>query len=387
MDVSAPSGRNSVVHGRVVTPDEVVDDGRVDVDGGRITAIGPADSAPHVAAETVDAAGGWIVPGFIDLQVNGGAGIDITSSPERMGELAADLVAQGVTAFLPTVVTAPADRRTAALAAWAATAVPERAAAPLGLHFEGPFISPERLGAHPRRYVLEPSGAEIDGWSREAGLAVVTLAPERPGADDLIATLVERGVVVAIGHTDATEEQCRRAIALGATYLTHLYNAMRPFGHRDPGPVGATLGGDGLIAGMIADGVHVADTALRLAWRALGPGRITLVTDAVAARGGPAGSRLGAVDVGGAVDGAVRTAAGVLAGSVLTLDGALRHLVRVTGCSVPDAVATVTSTPAAVLGLADRGALRGGARGDIVVLDAELRVSAVVVGGMLAWRS
>ncbi len=327
------------------------------------------------------------MPGFLDLQVNGGAGVDVTSAPERIGELAADLVAQGVTAFLPTLVTAPASRRAAALSTWASIAVPAGAATPLGLHFEGPMISPVRLGAHPAEHVVAPSGSVIDGWSREAGVAMVTLAPERPGAEEVIGRLVERGVVVAVGHTDATEAECRRAVDAGATALTHLFNAMRPFGHRDPGPVGATLGGDGLVAGLICDGVHVDDAAVRMAWRALGPDRLNLVTDAVAARGGPPGTRLGAVDVAGRGDGSVRTADGVLAGSLLTLDDALRRLVAVTGCSVPEAVATVTSTPAAVLGVTDRGALRVGAVGDVVVLDDALRVRVVVVGGEVAWRS
>jgi N-acetylglucosamine-6-phosphate deacetylase len=380
------SGRVSVVGGRVVSPGGVLVDGAVEIDAGRVVAVGAGRGAPAHGA-VVDAGGGWIVPGFLDLQVNGGAGVDVTSAPERIGELAADLVAQGVTAFLPTLVTAPASRRATALSIWTSIAVPPGAATPLGLHFEGPMISPARLGAHPAEHVVAPSPSVIDGWSRAAGVAMVTLAPERPGGEDVIARLVERGVVVAIGHTDATAAECRRAVDAGATALTHLFNAMRPFGHRDPGPVGATLGGDDLVAGLICDGVHVDDAAVRMAWRALGPERLHLVTDAVAARGGPAGTRLGAVDVTGRGDGSVRTADGVLAGSLLTLDDALRHLVAITGCSLPEAVATVTSTPAALLGVTDRGVLRTGAVGDVVVLDGALRVRAVVVGGEVAWRS
>jgi N-acetylglucosamine-6-phosphate deacetylase len=216
---------------------------------------------------------------------------------------------------------------------------------------------------------------------------LVTLAPERPGALDVVTTLTERGVVVAIGHTDCDVGQFDSAVTTGARYVTHLFNAMRPFGHRDPGPVGATLAGDSVIAGLICDGIHVDPVAVRMAWRALGPSRLDLVTDAVAVLGSDAsGTRLGSVDVSVGERG-VRAADGVLAGSDLSLDGALRNLVAFTGCSVPDAVQTVTSTPARVLALADRGRLEAGARADVTVLDRELNVVTTVVEGEVAWRS
>lgn len=372
--------------GRVAAPSEVLVDGWVLIEGERITAIGRPDGASAPTGEAIDAAGGWVVPGLIDLQVNGGAGIDVTTEPARIDELGEDLVRQGVTAFLPTVITAPPPHRGAALEAWRRRSPCRRGASPLGLHFEGPMLSPQRLGAHPVEHVVAPAADVIAGWSPDAGVAMVTLAPELPGALDVISELTRRGVIVALGHTDATADVVARAVDAGASYVTHLFNAMRPFGHRDPGPVGATLGGDGLIAGLIADGVHVDRAAVRTVWRALGPERTTLVTDAVAARDG---SRmpavLGSVELAPG-DGPPRTAGGVLAGSVLTLDAALRNLVQWTGCSVPDAVATVTSTPAAVLGCRDRGVLRVGARADVVVLDAGLEVRAVVVGGQLAWE-
>jgi N-acetylglucosamine-6-phosphate deacetylase len=227
---------------------------------------------------------------------------------------------------------------------------------------------------------------------------MVTLAPELPGALALIRSLAGRGVVVAIGHTDASADAVRQAVAAGATYLTHLFNAMRPFHHRDPGPIGATLGGGGLIAGLIADGAHADPDAVRLAWACLGPERITLVTDAVAARSTVAGSGLLGPGAPGpddlrsqpatsAAPRAARTADGVLAGGLLTLDALVRNLVAMTSCSVPDAVRTVTATPAALLGLDDRGRLEPGARADLVVLDAGLEVQAVVVGGVTAFTA
>ncbi len=369
--------------GTVVTPDGPLEHGHVVVEGDLLAEVGTGRRAGDL-----DARGGWIVPGFIDLQVNGAHGIDVTSEPERVGELGAALTRYGVTSFLPTVITAPADVRARALAAIAAhAAAPAGGATALGLHFEGPMLSPGRRGAHPAGLIVEPSLDLVDGWSAGDGVALVTLAPERPGAPDVISALAERGVVVAIGHTDATAAEFDAARRAGARYVTHLFNAMRPFGHRDPGPIGATLADDTVVAGLICDGIHVDPVAVRMAWRSLGPARTNLVTDAVGALGLPTGGgTIGSVGVTVGAGG-VRNAEGVLAGSVVPLDAAVRNLIAFTGCSVPDAIATVTSTPAAVLGLADRGRLATGARGDVVVLDPELHIVATVAGGEVAWRS
>ena len=234
------------------------------------------------------------------------------------------------------------------------------------------MLAPARAGAHPVHLLVAPSPDVIAGWTRDAGVVLVTIAPELPGAIDVIATLTQRGVVVSMGHTDATVDEVVAGARAGARYVTHLYNAMRPFGHRDPGPIGAVLADDALVAGLICDGIHVDPTAVRLAWRALGPRRVNLVTDAVA----PLGTGDHATGV--------RNADGVLAGSVVRLDEAVRNLVAWTGCSVPDALASVTSTPADLLGLADRGRLVAGARADVTVLDAALRVEATYVGGIAA---
>jgi N-acetylglucosamine-6-phosphate deacetylase len=192
---------------------------------------------------------------------------------------------------------------------------------------------------------------------------------------------------VSIGHTDCTADEFAAGVEAGATYVTHLFNAMRPFSHRDPGPIGAALADDAVVAGLICDGIHVDPVAVRMAWRSLGPDRLNLVTDAVAVLGSePGASRLGAVDVT-VDDRGVRTADGVLAGSDLSLDCAVRNLVAFTGCAVPDAITTVTATPARLLGLADRGRLERGARADVTVLDGDLAVVATIVGGEVAWRS
>jgi N-acetylglucosamine-6-phosphate deacetylase len=378
-----------ITGGSVITPAGVLDRGDVVLGDGRVLAVGDTDTIETPPdAVVIDAAGGWVAPGFIDLQVNGGHGIDLTTEPARAGELGRFLPRYGVSAFVPTIITSDVGDRAAALAWWAGRDGAAAArAVPLGLHFEGPMLSPARRGAHRADLLRDPDSSLIDGWARDRGVVLATLAPERPGALDVVRTLVARGVVVSIGHTDCTAEEFAAAVTAGARYVTHLFNAMRPFAHRDPGPIGAALADGTVVVGLICDGIHVDPVAVRMAWRALGPGRLNLVTDAVAPFGTGAGvSRLGSVDV--TVEGAaVLTAGGVLAGSALALDQAVRNLIAFTGCSVPDAVGTVTATPARLLGLPDRGRLAAGARADVTVLDADLAVTATIVGGEVAWRS
>jgi N-acetylglucosamine-6-phosphate deacetylase len=386
--VSAPL---VIAGGAVITPTGLLEAGQVVVDDrGRVVAVGEATAGAAPAdAVVIDATGCWVTPGFIDLQINGGHGIDLTTEPGRADELGQFLPRYGVTSFLPTIITCGEEQRAAALKWWAGRddASVAAGAIPVGLHIEGPMLAATRHGAHPRDLLRQPDTALIHGWSRAFGVLVVTLAPELGGALELITTLAGRGVVVSIGHTDCTAAQFAAGVAAGARYVTHLFNAMRPFTHRDPGPIGATLADDSVVAGLICDGIHVDPVAVRMAWRALGPDRVSLVTDAVAVLGSePTASRLGSVEVT-VEGGGVRTAAGVLAGSDLSLDRAVRNLVAFTGCSVPDAVRTVTTTPARLLDLTDRGALVPGARADVTVLSAELAVVATVVGGEVAWRS
>jgi N-acetylglucosamine-6-phosphate deacetylase len=360
-----------LTRGMVLTPAGTVP-GEVWVHDGVIAEVRPADLAGDEMR--------WVCPGSIDLQINGASGVDVGSSPDRVDELAARLPAEGTTAFLPTVITCSEQRRARALeeaARWRTGECPgaHTGAVPLGLHLEGPVLSPSRRGAHPAEHLGHAATGATENWTTDRGVSMVTIAPELPGALELIAELAAAGVVVALGHTDATAEQFQAGLDAGATHVTHLFNAMRPFGHRDPGPIGVTLADDTVTVGLICDLVHVDPVAIRMAWRALGPDRITLVTDAVAARGA------------GTFPGGIRTAEGVLAGSAITLDAAVQNLVAVTGASVPEAVRTVTSTPARVLGLTDRGVLEPGARADVTVLDHELRVVATYVGGRPAWSS
>lgn len=348
--------------GLVVTPSGIVH-GAVIVDDGRILAVRP---------EQLDGPQHWVCPGFIEMQINGSDGIDVTSRPDRIAELARVVPAEGVTSFLPTVVTCPDDQRARAIEAMRSYRVEASSAVALGLHLEGPLLSPARAGAHRVEHLAVPAGCPTGDWTPEHAVVLVTVAPELPGALELIRELVAAGVVVSLGHTDATAHEFQAGLDAGATCVTHLFNAMRPFSHRDPGPIGATLADDSLVAGLICDGVHVDPVAVQMAWRSLGPERLVLVTDAVAARG-----------IGDHPDG-VRTSAGVLAGSAGRLDEAVRNLVAFTGASVPDAVRTVTATPARLLGLADRGAIVAGARADLTVLDRDQRVVETIVGGVVA---
>lgn len=296
-----------------------------------------------------------IVPGLVDAQVNGAAGIDLTASPDRLWEVASALPAYGVVAFVPTVITSDPEARAAALATLAAgPPAGWEGAEPLGLHFEGPMIAPARKGAHPEHWLRPPSLDLVDGWSREAGVLMATIAPELPGALDVIARLVAEGIVVSVGHTEASAAQVADAISAGATVVTHLGNAMPPMTSREPGPVGAALGGSDVVAGVIVDGHHLDPLFVRAAWRALGPARFLSVSDTTAGLGLPDGpARLGDQDVVVSA-GTVRLGDGTLAGSAASLADCLRVLIAQTGCTVGEAVDTATTVPLSLLGLPPR---------------------------------
>lgn len=363
---------------------------------GRITGVAdPRTAAPvpgsgdDTPTARLDATGLVVAPGFVDLQCNGAVGVDLTAEPDRLWEVAAALPRWGVTAWLPTIVTsAPAarERARATLAAGSPASGPPLAQ-PLGLHLEGPFLAPDRRGAHDVALMVPPSLALVAGerWSRDDGVALVTLAPELPGALDVVRELDDRGVVVAAGHSAATAAQATAAVDAGVRYVTHLFNAMPSLHHREPGLTGVALADERIHVGLIADGLHVAPAMVRLAARLLGP-RLSLVSDAVAALDAPPGPvRLGGLTATvSEADGAVRLADGTLAGSTLALDRAVRNLTTFAGASLTEAVRAVTTVPAAVLGLTDRGIVAPGARGDLVLLTRDGHVVATVVGGRLA---
>ncbi len=337
----------------------------------------------------VDASDLLIAPGFIDLQINGAFGIDLSTEPSAMWDLATLLPRFGVTSFLPTIITAPLARYCEAIDALAApqTAIGPHAV-PLGLHFEGPMLNSIRAGAHPAVHLRAPDLEVIDGWSRERGVALVTLAPELAGADDVADELRRRGVVVSAGHSDANLVEAGAAFGAGIALVTHLFNAMAPLGHRAPNLVGAALTNRGVVAGVIVDGIHVDPVVVDLAWRCKGPEGLLLVTDAVAPMGlsDSTGTRPMLADETIRSDGeSVRRPDGTLAGSLLSMDQAMRNLMAFTGCSSVAALRCASTVPAQVIGEHRRGRLARDAVADLVVLNDALEVQMTFCSGRPAF--
>jgi N-acetylglucosamine-6-phosphate deacetylase len=341
--------------------------GDVEVSDGRIAEVGLA--APGGT--------GVAVPGFVDLQVNGFGGVDfLEADADGYRRAGAALLETGVTAYLPTLITSPEEQLLAAM-----QEIPADGSSPhaLGVHLEGPFLSPLRLGAHVASSRRDPDPALLERLLDGGPVRLMTLAPELPGAIELIDLLIARGVRVSLGHSDATVAQANEAFDRGARTVTHLFNAMRPFRHRDPGIVGAALARDDVLVQIIVDGIHLAPETARVVWRAA-VGRVALVTDAItAAPLGDGSFSFGDLDVS-VHDGTVRGPDGVLAGSVLTMIDAVRNL-HALGASFEDAVAAATSVPAAVLGRDDIGRLAPGLPADVVVLNDRLEIERVLAAG------
>ena len=340
--------------------------GDIEIDDGRVVAVGLSGSGSGIA-----------VPGFVDLQVNGFGGVDFATADSvdyrRAGEA---LLATGVTAFQPTLITAPEDELVAAL-----REVPREAIGPrvLGVHLEGPFLSPLRPGAHPVEAIVEPDEGLARRLLTAGRVSYMTLAPECPRAGELIDLLHARGIVVSCGHTDATAAEAASAFDRGVRTVTHLFNAMRPFAHRDPGIAAVALARDDVVVQVIVDGLHLADDTVRVAWRAAAR-RLALVTDAMAAAGAGDGRyQLSGVEVE-VRDGVARRDGGALAGSVVTMPEAVRNL-HALGVPLADALGAATAVPARVLGDRELGVLHPGATADIVVLDDALEVHRVLVAG------
>lgn len=382
--------------GRVVTPGGVLNPGWIRLSGSVIDAVGPGEPAEQESPglSAVDLRGQWVLPGFVDMHVHGGGGTSFIEGTAEDARRAAEFHRRnGSTTILASLVTAPLaglEARAALLAGLA------REGVIAGLHLEGPFLAAARCGAQDPRHMIAPDVAAFASLHAAAAgqLRVITLAPERPGATALIKAATQAGVIAAVGHTDATADVTSAAVDAGASHATHLFNGMRPLHHREPGPVGALLDRDEVSCEVIADGVHLHDTAIRLVARAAGPGRLVLITDAMAAAGMPDGRyRLGSmrVDVAGGVarlaadtDGGTAAGprvSGAIAGSTATMAGVVRHAVAV-GLPVTDVAAAASTTPARVLGLGTRtGALCPGLDADLVVCDEEFGLRAVMRHG------
>ncbi|MCA9951841.1 MAG: N-acetylglucosamine-6-phosphate deacetylase [Anaerolineales bacterium] len=378
-----------IQNGTIYTPDEVIDGGTVGIKNGRIVTIAAAqDIGPIGAAEVIDATGKLLVPGFIDLQCNGGFGHDFTADPASIWEAAARLPQYGVTTFLPTIITSPFDTIQAAQAVIANVPADFKGTWPLGLHLEGPFLNPAKKGAHNPHYLCSPQVDRVLEWSPESGVCLVTLAPELDGALEVVAKLAENGVVVSAGHSMATFDEAAAGFDAGMRYGTHLFNAMPQIHHREPGLAGALLADDRLVVGLIPDGIHVHPALIKTVWQTLGNGRLNLVTDAMGAIGMPSGTYLlGEFEV--TVTGTTaHLANGTLAGSVIVMDEAIRKLIDYTDCSLAEALPTVTTTPARLLGLKHKkGQIAPGFDADLVLLNPDLTVDMTFVNGQIVYKS
>ncbi|MFJ8793311.1 N-acetylglucosamine-6-phosphate deacetylase [Streptomyces sp. NPDC102462] len=363
---------------RVVLPTGIVTDGRVIVEGTRITAAAPAD------AQVIDVRGHWLVPGFVDLHNHGGGGASFSGTADEILTAVRTHRRHGTTTLLASTVTDDMDFLVKQAGLLSELAEQGELA---GIHFEGPFISPCRKGAHSEELLRDPDPEEVRrlidagrGWTR-----MVTLAAELPGGIDSVRLLAAHGVIAAVGHTDATYEKTVQAIDAGATVATHLFNAMPPLGHRSPGPVAALLADERVTVELINDGTHLHPAALELAFRHAGAGRVAFITDAMDAAGtGDGRYMLGPLEVE-VSDGVARLVrGGSIAGSTLTLDRAFKRAVAVDRLPVPDVVTALSANPARLLGLADRvGSLEPGKDADLVLLDADFDVKGVMRQG--AW--
>jgi N-acetylglucosamine-6-phosphate deacetylase len=376
---------------RALTPTTEISDVGILVRDGSIEAIGPRSGMTlPVGAQEIRATDKVAVPGFIDIHIHGAGGHDVMEGTgEAMRSITRKVSQHATTSLIATTVTASTDqtlRAVEGIAGYIAQQheTDEPRAEVLGIHFEGPFISRQRRGVHPAEWIQQPSAETLSRFLKAAAgnARILTIAPEVLGAAPCIDVARAAGLVVSIGHTDATYEQARAAMARGARSATHVYNAMRPFSHRDPGVIGAVLTSPDVNAELIADGIHVEEAAMKLLLLAKGAEHVTLVSDGLSATGMPDGKyMLGGFEV--TVSGGVcRNAEGTLAGSTLTLDRALRNIVAL-GIALPDAVRMLTLNPATLLGIEfKKGSLRVGADADILLLDEGLQLAGVWARGL-----
>jgi N-acetylglucosamine-6-phosphate deacetylase len=366
---------------RIITPSATVA-GEVAIEGGRIDGVGPLGTDDGV----IDLGRLWLAPGYIDVHVHGGGGAQCNSSDrDEIAAVARFHVAHGTTALLATTVAAPPDELYAALGTIARSTGAGDGAEVLGTHLEGPFLSRRWPGAMDPATFLDPDAQTVERLLQASAgtLRLMTVAPELPGALELIVKLVEHGAIASVGHSDASYDQVRAAVAAGVRSATHTFNAMRPLHHREPGVLGAVLDLPEVSCELIGDGIHVSPAAMRLAYRAKGAAGIRLVTDAMQATGMPDGEyRLGTARVTVAGGRALVGGGDSIAGSTLTMDEAVRGAVRMLGLTVEDAVGLASANPARLLGLADRkGSIAAGLDADLIVLDEDLHVCAAIVAG------
>ena len=376
---------------RLYTPVEEITNPLLVIEDGHIADISSrASHASPANATFVDFGDAALVPGFLDIHIHGGAGLDVMqASAADLPRLGQFLTSHGVTGYFATTVAAPLDSTCAALERLA-DAIEKKTSAdgatearPLGIHLEGPFLSHKRRGVHPPEYLVEPTVKIFERlWQAAHGhVRMMTIAPEIPGAIEVIAEAARRKVCVSIGHSDAELPVAREAVRQGARHATHTFNAMRPLDHRNPGIIGEVLSDDTLTADIIADGIHVSPEVIKLFLQAKGPERAVLITDAISATGMPDGRyQLGPIQV--EVKNGKCTAGDSLAGSVLTMDRAVRNVAKFSNWTLPEAVRAATLNPARAVGLsAEYGKLAAGVEATFIVLSSAGDVLKTIVGG------
>ena len=381
-----PEGdRTSLValRGEVVTDYEVWPEGTVLLEGGSIADVSSDDSLLADADRVHEHGDSLLMPGFVDLQVNGAFGVDVATEPSRAPALSESLLSTGTTAYLPTIISSPESLYEEVLPELAAaTGGPSSGAEVLGAHLEGPFVNLEKKGAHAAAHVVPPDLELLLRLLDLGPVRMITVAPELGGSGEVMMLAASRGVVVSAGHSDASFEIAYEALDASVAGVTHLFNAMSAMHHREPGLPGAAFAHPRAVCGLIADGHHVHPEMVGLTFRMLGPDRIYLTTDAIAAAGmGDGEYRLASRTV--YMEGGVpRLGNGVIAGSVLTMNEAFRNILAFTGCTIPEAARMASTTPARLVGEGRRkGRLVPGYDADVTVLAPDLSVEAVWRGG------
>lgn len=372
---------------RIYTPIEELENALLVTEDGRITELS-RQAATEIPAgvKLVDFGDAILAPGFLDIHIHGGGGVDaMRAAASDLPRLGKFLASHGVTGYFPTTVAAPIDATCTTLErlADAIERAPSDAAVPLGIHLEGPFLSHKRRGVHPPENLATPTVELFERlWQAARGhVRMMTIAPELPGALEVIAEAARRKVCVSIGHSDAEMPIAQQGVRAGARHATHTFNAMRPLDHRDPGILGEVLGDDNLSADIIADGIHLSPPVVQLFLRAKGPERSVLITDAISATGMPDGRyQLGPIEVD--VKDGKCTSGGSLAGSVLTMDRAVRNVTKFSRWSLKDAIRAASLNAARATGtINDQGILAAGTKADFVVLNAQGEVVKTFVGG------
>lgn len=384
----------TLIHANIYAENGIIPNGYISITNDKISAIGEMEEyVPGSSEKVLDVQGKTIVPGMIDVHIHGAAGADVMdATPEALGKMAVFLAKEGTTSFLATTITQSPERIEKALSNIADYMKHHQSAGKaecIGVHLEGPFINAKRKGAQPLEFILEPDVERFKKWQAiaQGQIKLVTFAPEEPGGYELAAYLKETGVIASIGHSDATYDQVMEGIEAGIRHVTHLFNGMRGFHHREPGVAGAAMLREELNVEMIADGIHINPRSVRLAYQQITSDRILLITDAMRAKC----MKQGSYDLGGqkvtVTERDARLEDGTLAGSILKMKDAAKNMIKYTGCSMEEVIQMTASNAAKELKIADRkGSIRVGKDADLVVLNPDLDVYLTICRGEFAYQ-